>query len=274
MEENETKDRPSLVSTIRQVAEEIDYQPGVVEDVVRLARELTERDLGEWISGDDAYRLRRFLAQCLPYLSPEVDRALEELPNRIRDVAVEIRFDGSDWALLSEALNRKAIPSYSSGAWNPVDVREFCERGLRDLTQYVPEIKVPEEKETKLPTSRSAETVQGMAGYVAPQGAASFRRGTVGEFIDRIDDLLHRINVSDLELDVPLKDFFKWKMQAHWLLHRYLGPEHPYTRELVSTVGRETHAGSRSREIAAGLGILEGLKEDLETGCIVLEQRE
>ena len=270
MEENESKDRPSLATLVRQVAEEIDYQPGESQEVVRLARALTDRDLGEWVVDDDAYRLRRFLAQCLPYLSPELDRTLEDLPNQIRELAVEIRFDGSDWGLFADALNRKGIPSYSSGPWDPVDVRDFCQRVLRDLTQFMPEMNVPEKAAARPSGTESAES--DLYGTPAPTrpGSQSFPRDRSDEFVNRLDELLNRISQTDYEQHGSLKDFFKWKMQSHWLLCTYLGPAHPYTAEFVSTVGGD----NTSREFAAGLGILEALKEDFQSGCIVLEKRQ
>lgn len=274
MQENESKQNASFVNSVKQVAQEIDYQPGEIEEVVRLAKELTERDLGDWVTGDDAYRLRRFLAQCLPYLSPESDRALEELPNRIRDAAAEIRFDGLNWGLLAEALNRKAIPSFSCGPWTDVDVREYCERGLRDLTQYVPEITNRDDEELKHPTSQLVETGQNEAGFVPHIAASPIQEGTAADFIARLEMLLHQIDMTDAGEDVPLKVFIKWKMQAHWLLARCLGPDHPYTREFVSTVDNKEDPCSNNTQYIAGLGILEALREDFKSAGIRLETPE
>ena len=87
--------------------------------------------------------------------------------------------------------------------------------------------------------------------------------GKESTFEERLEDLLSRLDGVDSRKGVPVKDFFKWRMQAQWFLSQHLGENHPYTLEFVAVVRREPDPYSNTREIAAGKGILEALRDDL-----------
>jgi hypothetical protein len=90
-------------------------------------------------------------------------------------------------------------------------------------------------------------------------------------FKERLEELLNRIQVQDTRQDIGERVFFKWRMQAQWLLAQHLGEYHPYTREFESTVkGEDKYAFLR--DIAAGHGILEALLHDYEGRHIQIDE--
>ena len=90
-------------------------------------------------------------------------------------------------------------------------------------------------------------------------------------FKERLEGLLNRINAQDSRQEMSERVFFKWRMQAQWLLAQHLGEYHPYTREFESTVKGEDHY-SFLREITAGQGILDALLHDYENHHIRIDE--
>jgi hypothetical protein len=92
-------------------------------------------------------------------------------------------------------------------------------------------------------------------------------------FKGRLVELLNRFDVENDRDTVPMKDYFKWKMQVQWFLHQSLGPGNPYAREFTATLGRDLDPYSNAREIIAGKGILEALLVDFSEGWLILGSR-
>ncbi len=90
-------------------------------------------------------------------------------------------------------------------------------------------------------------------------------------FKERLEELLNRIDAQDTRQDISERVFFRWKIQAQWLLAQHLGEYHPYTREFDSIVKGEDKY-SFLREIAAGQGILEALLQDYENHHIDIDE--
>ena len=90
-------------------------------------------------------------------------------------------------------------------------------------------------------------------------------------FKERLEELLNRIHVEDTRQDINEKVFFKWGMQAHWLLLQHLGEYHTYTTAFELTVKGDDKC-SFLKEIVAGQGILEALLQDYESRHIEINE--
>jgi hypothetical protein len=109
-----------------------------------------------------------------------------------------------------------------------------------------------------MPASRLAGT--GRVQFPPQEDRASFRQ--------QLDQLLTTFDVPDARQDVPMKEFLTWRMRSLWFLYRYLGSNHPYTSEFLSTVEREADPHSNGRLVIAAQAILEALSCDLDAGFL------
>ncbi len=88
---------------------------------------------------------------------------------------------------------------------------------------------------------------------------------------ERLQELIDRMAPADARSDVDVEQFFKWRVQAQWLLCQKLGRDHCYTVQFDSILGRDLDLYPNGRQIVAGRGLLKGLLEDWEHGHIELE---
>jgi len=262
-----------LIEEIRKVAEEIQYKPGEVGEVARLARTLIDRGHRERTVVSDALSLEWYLAEHLPDLT--LDCVRETIAENIREVATEIGFDGEDWTTLARVLSEKGILPPTLREWDAEGLRDFCEREVQDLVQHADRVDNPGgSADAGGTTDLGLELLQvqetdsgGRRVDSVPVGAVTdVEFLALEDFMDRLDDLLGRFVLSSDRENVPLREFFKWRMQAHWFLTQHLGADHIYTREFDTTVGEEPDPYSNSREIMAGQGILEALRDDFRKG--------
>jgi len=87
-------------------------------------------------------------------------------------------------------------------------------------------------------------------------------------FRDRIDELMNRFTFEDTKGKVNLDVYFKFKIQAKWLLIKHLGENHPYTKELKTLFVADIDPFYVGALVLAAKGILEALEEDLDNGLI------
>lgn len=87
-------------------------------------------------------------------------------------------------------------------------------------------------------------------------------------FRDRLGELMNRFSVDDTKSKVNLDVYFKFRIQAKWLLIKYLGENHPYTRELKMLFVADMDPFSVGAYLLAAKGIFEALAEDLDRGSI------
>ncbi len=91
-------------------------------------------------------------------------------------------------------------------------------------------------------------------------------------FRDRLDELMKRFTFEDTKAKVNLDAYFKLRIQAKWLLIKYLGENHPYTRELKTMFVADMDPFSVGRYLLAAKGIMEAPVEDLDRGLIEIEE--
>jgi hypothetical protein len=91
-------------------------------------------------------------------------------------------------------------------------------------------------------------------------------------FRDRLDELMNRFTSEDTKSKVNLDVFFKFRIQAKWLLAEYLGENHLYTKELNTTVAVDMDPYAVGSYLLAAKGILEALAEDIDRGLIELKE--
>jgi hypothetical protein len=91
-------------------------------------------------------------------------------------------------------------------------------------------------------------------------------------FRDRLDELTNRFTFTDTKSKVNLDVFFKFRIQAKWLLAKYLGENHLYTKELNTTVAVDMDPYAVGSYLLAAKGVLEALAEDMDRGLIELKE--
>jgi hypothetical protein len=74
------------------------------------------------------------------------------------------------------------------------------------------------------------------------------------------------LQIDDPRNKVDLRLYCKRRIQAKWLLINYLGEDHLYTRELVSALSSDPDQSCLGSYILTTKGVLEALKEDLDSG--------
>jgi hypothetical protein len=87
-------------------------------------------------------------------------------------------------------------------------------------------------------------------------------------FKERLGELLNSLQIDDPRNKVDLRLYCKWRIQAKCLLINYLGEDHLYTRELVSALSADPDPSFLGSYILTAKGILEALREDLDSGII------
>ena len=92
-------------------------------------------------------------------------------------------------------------------------------------------------------------------------------------FKERLGELLNSLQIDDPRDKVDLRLYFKWRIQAKWLLINYLGEDHLYTKELVSALSSDPDPSLLGSYILTAKGILEALMEDLDSGMIGVKER-
>lgn len=91
-------------------------------------------------------------------------------------------------------------------------------------------------------------------------------------FRDRLEELMNRFTFADTKSKVNLDVFFKFRIQAKWLLAKYLGENHLYTKELNTTVAVDMDPYAVGSYLLAAKGVLEALAEDMDRGLIELKE--
>ena len=121
------------------------------------------------------------------------------------------------------------------------------------------------------------------AGLIEPSGSVSndatstivpavSTRGKQTTFRDCLAELTNRFTVTDTKSKVNLDVFFKFRIQAKWLLAKYLGENHLYTKELNTTVAVDMDPYAVGSYLLAAKGVLEALAEDMDRGLIELKK--
>jgi hypothetical protein len=85
---------------------------------------------------------------------------------------------------------------------------------------------------------------------------------------ERLGELLDSLQIDDPRDKVDLRLYCKWRIQAKCLLINYLGEDHLYTKELVSALSSDPDPSLLGSCILTAKGILEALREDLDSGMI------
>lgn len=91
-------------------------------------------------------------------------------------------------------------------------------------------------------------------------------------FRKRLDELMNRFTFEDTKAKVDLDVYFKFRIQAKWLLVQCLGEYHPYTRELNTLFEADMDPFSVGAYLLAAKGIFEALVEDLDRGLIEIKE--
>ncbi|MGO8881951.1 MAG: hypothetical protein ACLPVO_03930 [Desulfomonilaceae bacterium] len=91
-------------------------------------------------------------------------------------------------------------------------------------------------------------------------------------FKERLGELLNGLPVDDPRAKVDLQLYFKWRIQAKWLLVYHLGEDHPYTKELITIFGTDLAPYFLGNYILTAEGVMEALLEDLDTGMIQVNE--
>ena len=91
-------------------------------------------------------------------------------------------------------------------------------------------------------------------------------------FRDRLDELMNRFTFEDTKAKVNLDVYYKFRIQAKWLLVQCLGEYHPYTRELNTLFAADMDPFSVGAYLLAAKGIFEALAEDLDRGLIEIKE--
>ncbi|MGO9737051.1 MAG: hypothetical protein ACLPVO_06430 [Desulfomonilaceae bacterium] len=104
---------------------------------------------------------------------------------------------------------------------------------------------------------------------IVPTNSEQTRQMT---FRRRLDELMNRFTVEDTKAKVSLDVYFKFRIQAKWLLLQCLGEYHLYTRELNTLFTADMDPFSVGAYLLAAKGILEALAEDLDRGLIEIKE--
>jgi hypothetical protein len=91
-------------------------------------------------------------------------------------------------------------------------------------------------------------------------------------FRERIEELMNRFTVDDTKQKVSLDFYYKFRIQAKWLLAKYLGQYHLYTKELNTLFEKDVDKFGVGEYLLAARGILEALAEDLTNGLVELRE--
>ena len=90
-------------------------------------------------------------------------------------------------------------------------------------------------------------------------------------FRERLEELLNRFTVEETKHKVSVDVYFKYRIQAKWLLAKYLGVNHLYTKELDMMFAVDMDPFAVGGYLLAAKGILEALAEDLDNGLVELK---
>ena len=91
-------------------------------------------------------------------------------------------------------------------------------------------------------------------------------------FEERLGELLNSLQIDDPRDKVDLRLYFKWRIKAKCLLINYLGEDHLYTRELMSTFNSDSDPSFLGSYILTAKVVLEALMEDLDSGIIGVKE--
>ncbi len=91
-------------------------------------------------------------------------------------------------------------------------------------------------------------------------------------FRDRLEELMNRFTFEDTKSKVNLDVYFKFRIQIKWLLAKYLGEYHLYTRELNTLFAVDMDPFTVGAYLLAAKGILEALVDDLDHGLIEVKE--
>ena len=91
-------------------------------------------------------------------------------------------------------------------------------------------------------------------------------------FKERLGELLNSLQIDDPRDKVDLRLYCKWRIQAKCLLINYLGEDHLYTRELMSTFNTDSDPSFLGSYILTAKGVLEALMEDIDSGIIGVKE--
>ena len=91
-------------------------------------------------------------------------------------------------------------------------------------------------------------------------------------FRDHLDELMNRFTFEDTKGKVNLDVYFKFRIQVKWLLSKYLGEDHLYTRELSTLFIVDMDPFASGSYLLAAKGILEALAEDMDRGLIEVKE--
>ena len=91
-------------------------------------------------------------------------------------------------------------------------------------------------------------------------------------FRKRLDELMNRFTFEDTKAKVNLDVYYKFRIQAKWLLVQRLGEYHPYTRELNTLFTADMDPFSVGAYLLAAKGIFEALAEDLDRDLIEIKE--
>jgi hypothetical protein len=110
---------------------------------------------------------------------------------------------------------------------------------------------------------------QAAASTIVPINSEQTRQIT---FRKRLGELMNRFTFEDTKSKVNLDAYFKFRIQAKWVLAKYLGEYHPYTRELNTLFAVDIDPFTVGAYLLAAKGIFEALVEDLDRGLIEIEE--
>lgn len=91
-------------------------------------------------------------------------------------------------------------------------------------------------------------------------------------FRQRLEELMNRFTVEETKQKVSLDFYYKFRIQAKWLLSKNLGESHLYTKELNTMFAVDMDQFGVGAYLLAARGILEALAEDLDNGLVELKE--
>jgi hypothetical protein len=91
-------------------------------------------------------------------------------------------------------------------------------------------------------------------------------------FRERLEELMSRVTVEETKHKVSVDVYFKYRIQAKWLLIKFLGGNHPYTKELDMMFAVDMDPFGVGAYLLAAKGILEALAEDLDNGLVQVKE--
>jgi hypothetical protein len=91
-------------------------------------------------------------------------------------------------------------------------------------------------------------------------------------FRKRLVELLDRFTLDATKNKVGVDVYFKDRIQAKWLLAKYLGKNHMYTKELDMMFAVDMDPFAVGGYLLAAKGILEALAEDLDSGLVEVKE--